>query len=293
MNTENIKLFLSVVELGSFANAAKQFNIATSSVSRAINALEHEIGVQLFHRTTRKIALTQAGDKFHKNILPVQEAMDLTIAELVEDANLITGTLRIAASVSFGQAVLPKIVSAFTAVHSDLVIDLQLSDRRVDLIEEGIDVAIRHGKLEDSSLIARKLRNVCYHLVAAPEYLERAGIPKSISDLKAMDLMSFSYSSFARKWRFRQGNEMQEMSIMPKFLTSNAMMLKQCALNAMGITLLADWTLETELEKGNLVEVLPDWEVAGEDFETAIWIVYPSAQFVPSRTRAFVDFMVS
>ncbi len=293
MDTHSINIFLAVIEQGSFASVAETRNLAPSSVSRTIASLEAELSVRLFNRTTRKLTPTQAAEAFYKKMRPLAEGIESAIREVSETQTGPSGVLRVAASVSYGQLLLAKKLEKFLGDYPNVRLDLLLSDRRIDLIQEGVDVAIRHGELEDSSLISRKLCDVKYKLVASPTYLENKGKPQSIEALHLHSLLSFGIQGFSKTWMFKKQETYKTLNIAPRILSSNAMALRQCALDNLGIAMLADWTVADDLKADHLVEVLPEWDVAGSSFKSAIWLVYPSMKFVPARTRAFLDFMKS
>ena len=288
MRLENIKLFLATYQLGSFASVAKSLNIAPSSVSRAIAQLEADLNTRLFERNTRHLTPTQEGRYYYNQVLPVIDELQYVHAHFEQQADLPSGTLRVSASVSFAQIILQPFLQAFCQQYPELRFELKLDDNIVDLFEAQIDLAIRHGQLDDSSLIAKKLCSTQYQLVASPDYLHSKGLPASLEDLKDHDLLTFSYPAFNKTWQFKKENRLESMDIQPKLSISNAVMLRDCAIRGMGIALLADWTVKQAVTDNALIHVLEDWTVGGE-VNRAIWAVYPSRRFVPKRTRLFID----
>lgn len=183
-------------------------------------------------------------------------------------------------------------LKAFRALYSDLAIDLVLSDDVVDLVAERIDLAIRHGSLSDSSLIATKLSDVCYRLVASPDYLSGAPKLSVPCDLAHHATIAFAYQNFCTQWTFTRAGKTESVSIAPQITLSNAAALRECARQGLGLALLADWTVMPDIESGRLVEPLADWSASGADQGSAIWLIWPSRRFVPAKVRAFVDWLM-
>lgn len=293
MNLEDLAILSDVSRVGSFAGVAKDRGVAPSSISRTIANLEADLGVRLFHRTTRKLSLTEAGTAYLARILPLIEELETARLEASDLAEGPAGRLRVTASVSYGEIVLAPQLAAFSKTYPNIEIDLILSDRRVDIIEERIDVALRHGSLDSSSLVARKLCDVAYKLIAHPDYVARAPALNVPNDLTQHQILTFPFEDFRRTWRFGAGPKAVDVEIKPRFTVSNAATLKAMTLQAMGVALLADWTVQREIEAGDLMELLPGWTASGRQTDAAIWLVYPSRTFLPSKSRALIDCLVS
>lgn len=293
MNTDHIKIFIEVYRAKSFAAVAEHRNVAPSSISRSVGALESALKIRLFHRTTRSLMPTDEGRAYFQQIASIMEAFDHAHESISSSTKGPSGRLRVSASVSFGQLVIAPRIQLFREQYPDIELDLMLSDSRVDIVSERIDVAIRHGRLPDSSLTARKLATVRYRLVASPTYLQANSEIKHPEDLADHDLVAFSYDDFRYEWTFQCKDLLHVQSVMPVVTLSNAAAIRQCVLDGVGIALLADWTLEGDLASNRLVELLPKWKVSGASENPSIWIVYPSNKFVPVKTRAFTDFMSS
>lgn len=292
MNTDQIHTFIAVYRAQSFIAVAKERNVAPSSITRAIAALETQLATRLFQRSTRSVTPTEAGDAYYMQMSPLMEAFDEAHDSLAQLGAGPSGRLRVSASVSYGQIVIAPLLKAFRECYPDIDLELILSDRRVDIISEQIDIAIRHGRLPDSALTARKLSDVTYKLVSSPEYLSQNAKIKTPDDLTEHDLLTFTYDDFRYEWTFQKKDEVKTLPISPVITISNAGAIRQCVERGMGIALLADWTVSADLASGKLVEVLPKWDVSGLAQNTMIWLVYPSSRFVPAKTRAFVDFIV-
>jgi len=282
-----------VYRTGSFAEVAHEQNQAPSSISRAINALESLLQTRLFQRTTRSLTPTQAGESYYAKIVPLIEEIDLTHENLRNARQKPSGRLRVTASASYGQIMIAPTLGSFCAEYPEIELDLILSDRRADLINDQIDVAIRHGHLADSNLIARKLMSARYHLVASPAYLERYGTPKHPEELGTHKLVTFSYDNFRTDWSFSHNHEQHSIKITPTLTATNAVAIRQCARDGVGMALLADWTIREDLQSGKLVPVLNQWHASGSSNDTSIWLLYPSNRFIPAKTKAFTQFLVN
>jgi len=281
--------FADVVRRGSFAAVARDRDTDASSISRAIAALEGALGVRLFQRTTRRLALTEAGSAYYERVVPLLEGLAAASAEVADLGDQPLGTVRVTASVAFGQRVVVPMLPDFLARHSGLGIDLVLTDTVLDVVGERIDVAIRLGTLPDSDLVATKLAAVTYRVVATPAYLSARGLPASPADLAAHECLRFGIPGFRRSWRFRQGmGEVHDVPVSGRVVISNGLALQSCALAGLGVALLPCWLVDDMVRAGQLVDIFPRWEVSGADFATAVWLVFPTRAYVPRKTRAFV-----
>ena len=292
MNINYIKTFIAVYRAGSFIDVAKEQNIAPSSVSRSISSLEEILKTRLFQRTTRSLIPTQAGEAYFANIEPLVEEIALINQSLVDATTKPSGRLRITTSVSYGQIIIAPKLASFRKKYPDIQLELILSDGRIDIINDQIDLAIRHGRLPDSSLITRKLTNVNYHLVSSNKYLEQHGAPKKPQDILKHDLVTFTYDDFKHSWTFKKHNVSQDIPLKPVLTATNASVIRQCVREGLGIALLADWTISDDLRSGKLVKILPDWQISGTSTDTSIWLIYPSKKFIPAKTKAFTEFLL-
>ena len=293
MELYQIRCFVAVARSDGFAAAADQLEVAPSSVTRAIAKLETSLGLRLFNRTTRSVTLTEAGESFLARISPSLDEIDTAVDMARTGSTDLSGTLRVAASVSFGQTVIAPRLSAFCAAHPKLTVDLILSDTVTDIITDRIDIAVRHGALSDSSLIAQRLASVTYRLVASPDYLRRSPAISQPRDLRDHACLTYPYSAFRSSWLFSRDGAEEEIDIQPVARISNAAALAACVRSGMGLALLADWLVDEDLANETLVNILPDWSTrgAGTDSDPSLWIVTPSRSFVPAKTHAFVQFL--
>lgn len=293
MNIEHIKIFIAVYRAGSFASVAKDLDVAASSISRAIATLEAQLKVRLFQRTTRNLTPTQAGINYFQRVESLIEEFDATHQEIMDKSSEPSGPLRITASVAFGQIILAPLLKEFLQRYPKIVPELTLSDTQANMITDQFDIAIRHGRLPNSSLIARKLIDVKYRLVATPEYLSQTTQILTPQDIHKHTLITFTYSGFNKEWTFKRDDNTETMSIHPALTLTNASAIKTCVMTGMGVAILPDWSIQEEIESGELIPLLPDWEFSGTLYETGVWLMYPSRAFIPAKTAAFMDFLFS
>jgi DNA-binding transcriptional LysR family regulator len=290
MSIENIKLFVLTYRKRSFAAVARELDLAPSSVSRAVSMLEKQLNTRLFNRNTRTLNPTQEGDDYYRRIVPLIEEFD-AVNQSYRGNKEPFGKLRVSASTSFGQIVLVPLLASFCDRYPKIELELMLSDHKVDLIDEQVDVALRHGKLKDSTLVARKLTDVNYTLVSSPEYLSRHKAIQHPADLGSHQLVGFSYKEFAKQWYFSKSHVSEVLTITPFLKVSNATAIRDCILRGMGMALLADWTVKDDIASGTLVSVLSEWSISGEHNQSAVWVVQPSRTFVPQKVTAFTGFL--
>lgn len=293
MELTQLKVFAAVERAHGFSAAADALEMSPSSVTRAVANLEASLGVRLFQRTTRSVTLTEAGERFLARISPALEELDAAKDAARTGTKELCGVLRVSASVSFGQIVIAPHLSDFLAQHPGLRVDLMLSDAVTDLVADRMDVAIRHGDLADSSMIAQRLSRVSYRLVASAAYLQSAKKIMHPDDIADHTCVTFPYPAFRSHWQFHQGRKTIDVDITPSVRISNAVALANCVKSGMGLALLADWTVAQDLATDALIDVLPDWTASGArtDTEPALWILTPSRAFVPTKTKSFISFL--
>jgi DNA-binding transcriptional LysR family regulator len=292
MDISVLQIFMEVIRQGSFAAVARERNIDPSSVSRAIASLEQELGVKLLQRSTRQISPTEAGTTYFNRIEPLVEELQQAV-ELVSDiSGSPKGTIRVTASVSFGIQCIVPLLAEFEAKYPKLTIELLLTDSVVDLLTERVDLAIRLGLLEDSTLIAQRLIKTNYAVCASSRYLERKGEPNQPNNLSQHNCLLFPLAGFRSRWLFKdRAGLIETIPVKGNTIISNAIALKQCALSDMGLALLPHWLIDPELQSGKLIQVLTEYEVTATHFNTSAWLVYPSRTYVPLKVRLFIDFL--
>lgn len=290
MDLSVLQIFVEVMRHGSFAAVARDRNIDPSSVSRTVASLESELGIRLFQRTTRKLSPTEAGMTYFERVEPLIEEIQQA-ADIAKDiSGNPKGTIRVTASVSFGLKCIVPLLPKLEKNYPELTVDLLLTDSVLDLLTERIDVAIRLGQLTDSTLIAQRLMQTRYYVCASPDYLERFGTPKRPEDIEQHNCLLFPLPGFNTRWIFKEKKEnIQEILIQGNTIISNAIALQQCAINGMGLALLADWLIDDNIGNGELVKLFPDYQVTATDFNTAAWLLYPSRAYIPLKVKVFVE----
>jgi DNA-binding transcriptional LysR family regulator len=292
MDTEHLKVFVEVVQQGSFAAAARKFDIDPSGVTRAITALEKDLGLRLLERTTRQLLLTSAGKVYHESACKLLQGMQQAADEARDLADTAAGTVRVTASVTYGYTVVLPMLPALREAYPALEIDLLLSDEIIDLVAEGVDVALRLRQDSDTSLVGTRLAKIRYHVCASPEYVNQHGRPRAPAELAARDCLRCSLRGYRTQWKFRAAaGAVEAVNIGGWLVCSNSLALHRAALDGVGPALLADWLAGADLAAGRLIDLFPDHEVTPTDFDNAVWLLYTSRAYVPKRVRAFVEFM--
>jgi len=285
---EEIETFIRVVEAGSITQAANQLQIAKSAVSRRLKELETRLDVQLMTRTTRKLTLTDTGETLYNRfvVLFADWAESETAASDAQAA--LAGSIRVAAPLSFGVAHLGPAAIDFMREHPLVDFDIDFSDRKVDLIAEGMDLAIRIGDLPDSSLIARKITVMSNAAVASPAYLKEHGIPQTPADLQGHKELRYGYRSSA-SWHYKAPDGVDgKIEMMPRLRATNGEFLRDAATAGEGVLIEPRFILYESLRDGSLVEILPDYEWP----QVTAYAVYPPTRHLSVRVRAFVSFLI-
>lgn len=281
--------FLAVVEEGSYTAAARKLGTSKSQISKHVQALEAHLGARLFHRTTRRLSLTEPGSQFAERARQILDALEHAEREAGDLYARPRGRLRLNVPMSFGRLHLGQAMPEFLRRYSDLKVDVSLNDRYVDLVEDGFDAAIRIGELADSSLIARRIA-VCERWVCgAPDYLARHGRPTHPDALKDHRCLLYAYSHQHGEWEF-QGPDGQRTSIPVEgdLRANNGEFLVEAASNGAGLILTPDFIAADAVRSGRLRRLLPEWEL----LPLNIYVVYPYTREVSAKVRAFVDFLV-
>lgn len=292
MDTKILKLFVDVADAGSFAAVARKSDVDPSTVSRVISSLEEELQLRLFRRSTRKLALTEVGERYLKRIRPLLDELLSAEDEAKSLASAPSGTLKITASVAFGQMCLLPIIPRFREQYPEVKLDIKLTDEVVDLLTEDIDLACRLSPAIESDIVGVRLFSTVYRVVASPDYLLSAPPLETPQDLSGHRCLVFDLPGYRRRWLFRdKTGSITEVKIASDLSISSALALKEAAMAGLGPALLADWLVDDTIEEGRLQEVLPQYRVSATDFDTAAWLLYPSRKYLPRKTRAMVDFL--
>ena len=292
MEMRSLQVFVDVARRGSFAAAARARGLDPSSVSRTIVALEREVGIRLFQRTTRRLALTEAGAGYFRRIEALLDELDRAREEAQAVSAAPSGTLRLTASVAFGQVCLVPLLDRFREAFPGLALELLMTDANLDLVAERIDLAVRLAPDIGVDLVCAKLADTRYRVCASPGYLASAPPLEAPSALSWHACLRFMLPEFRSRWLFRdKAGEVEEVPVTGALLISNALALREAALAGLGPSLLPTWLIGSELASGRLVDLFPDYEVTATSFETAAWLLYPSRAFLPNKVRVAIDFL--
>jgi DNA-binding transcriptional LysR family regulator len=283
-----IECFIAVAELGSFVKAADALNVSKAAVSRTILELEARLGARLMQRTTRRLSLTEAGSLYLERCKHIVSALEDADQMLTVGNTDPTGLLRINVPQTFGVLHLVNVWPCLLRRYPGIKLDITLSDRIVDIIEEGYDLAIRIARLPNSSLIYRKLASTRIVVCASPEYLEKHGTPRHPDDLKDHMVMGYSYSADKDEWHFEGPEGAVSVKTNVRMHANNGDTCVAAALAGIGITRQPTFMLSEYIRSGKLVPILPGYMSA----ELGIYAVYPSRTHLPAKVRATIDFLV-
>jgi DNA-binding transcriptional LysR family regulator len=295
MNTlESMNVLVEVVDGGSFSAAGRELGLAPSSVARSVAALEDDLGVRLLNRTTRKLSLTEAGRLFlerARRILVEVEEARLSVTQLEADPR---GTLRLNLPTAFGRTHVVPMLPDFLAQYPELSLDLSLTDAFVDLVEEGIDLAVRVGELQDSSLVARKLAPNIRVICASPDYFERHGRPTIPDDLENHNCLIYKRGNDRVVWHLRDSaGVIHDVPISGRLQTNNTEALLALVLDGVGIAVLPTWLVGNDIAEGRLEAVFSDYDVSPTALDTNIYAVFPYNRHLSPKVRACVDALVA
>jgi DNA-binding transcriptional LysR family regulator len=284
----SMAVFIHAADKRSFTAAAEAFDISATMVGKHVRSLEDRVGARLLNRTTRQQSLTEVGRLYYqhcKQLLADAEAADTCANELLAAPR---GLLKIHAPVSFGSQRLAPVLARYLKLHAEVSIDLALSDRVADLVEEGYEAAIRIGILPDSGLTARALKPYTMWLCAAPSYLSANGTPQTAQDLAAHNCLGFSYWQKKNTWRFSHEGRSETVQVQGRFSVNNGQALRMAALEGFGIIMQPEILVGEDVAAGRLVRLLPDHELPSRPMH----VVYLADRRPTPKLRSFVDFMV-
>ena len=281
-----LPVFVAVVETGGFSPAAHKLGVSKSAVSKRISQFEEKLGVRLLYRTTRRLSLTEAGERYYENAVKAlayaSEAED-SVTQLQEKPQ---GCLRINTPMSFGRLHIAPLIPKFLAQYPGIEVDMVMEDRVIDLVEKGVDVAIRVGDLPDSTMVARKLAPMRSVLCASPEYIAQYGEPKTPTELLNHNCLLFSY--LISEWSFLDQGELLNVRVSGNYRVNNGEAVREALLQGMGITRTPTFIVGPDIAAKRLVQLLPDYQLP----EQTIYAVFPKRRHLPAKVRVFIDFVV-
>ena len=291
MEIDQLQLFIDLVRRKSFAEVAKSRNLDPSLVSRAIAHLEKELDLSLFYRTTRKVEPTEAGLAYYGKIVGVVDELKVAHEFAHNLKERPSGHLRITSSVSFGLVYMGPLLAQYQNMYPGVNVEYLMTDTVVNLIDERIDLAIRFGHLDDSKFISKSVGRLDYAICGSPKYFEKNKRPQLPEDLKSHNCLQFLLSGFHQGWKFKKKGSSKIVHVDVKGSTrvSNAIGLRELSILGLGLTLLPLGIVEEELKNKKLVRVLDDFDVTATEFGAQIWCLYPTREFMPAKTKAFLD----
>jgi DNA-binding transcriptional LysR family regulator len=291
MKTEDLDLLVAVARRGSFAAVAKERDLDPSSVSRTIADLEEELGIRLFQRTTRKLSLTEAGDLYLQQIEPLVHEFERARDVAASTTGSPRGLLRMTTSETFGHVRIVPLLKDFHERYPDLKLECLFTDPNLDLVADRIDLAVRLGPTVEGNLIAAKLMDTHYRVVASPDYLREMPLVVP-QDLSRQRVLLFNIRAFRSRWIFRDAADVEtEVPIDGDVTLSPAGSLRTAALHGMGPALLPNWLVDDDIARGALVNCFPTHRVTATTFNTGAWLVYPSRSYLPNKVRVMIDFL--
>jgi DNA-binding transcriptional LysR family regulator len=281
--------FVRVVDTGSFTGAAKQLRVGQPAVSKMITQIEERIGVKLLIRTSQGLTPTEAGQQFYEHAKRSVEEADEAEASARGAGATLSGKLRVSGAVTFCRLHVVPLLPKFLAMHPLLEIDIFLDDKNVDLVEAGIDVALRMGDLQDSSLTARKIAHSSRIVVGSPDYLERAGEPATPAELVSHEAVIYDRQGGGTVWTFRNGTADVAVTIKGRVRLTAAEGVREAVFAGIGLAVASRWMFAPELASGRVRHVLKDWQIKPVD----LWAVFPAGRTANAKARAFADFIES
>jgi len=283
-----MRAFIDVVEAEGFSAAARRIGRSKALLSKYVRELEDELGALLLNRTTRQFSLTEAGHTYYKRAQEIVREID-SLADAVRDSSGdVKGRIKLSAPRTLADAAIGQSLIDFAKAYPDIVLEIHLDDRFVDLVEEGFDLAIRISRLENSSLIARRLSPFRLKICAAPSLLEKVGVPKAPQDLARMPCIIDTNGRWLSNWPFmKKDGEMMSVSVSGPMEVNSPLATRAAAIAGLGFAPLPDFIAQPAIESGELVSVLEDWVPRGG----GIFAVYPHRRYLPGKVRVFVDFL--
>jgi DNA-binding transcriptional LysR family regulator len=280
--------YVAVVEAGSFVAAADAIGQSKAAVSRHVGDLERRLGTRLLQRTTRRLSMTPEGQAFYARCKELLSAIDEAESELTMTHAEPTGLIRINAPLTFGVLQLAPLWGRFCDQHPKVKLDITLTDRVADLVEEGYDLAVRISRMPSSTLISRKLASTRMLLCASDAYLNKHGVPRQPADLGTHRVISYTYLATQDEWQFTGPNGVESVRINATIHTNNGDTCRRAALDDQGIVLQPDFIVGEDVKRGRLIELMPEYRAV----ELGVYAVYPSRKYLPLKIRRLVDFLV-
>jgi DNA-binding transcriptional LysR family regulator len=283
----DMMLFIAVIDAGSFTLAAQRLNIPKANISRKISRLEQQLGVILLERTTRSQHITDAGSQYLVHCRHISQEIELAETSISELLTEVKGQLRIGVSVGMGHDIIKPVLGQFMRQYPALNLQLNLLNSRVDLIEEGYDLVIRIGELEDSRLVAKRLGKVARKIYTSPDYVKQHGEIKSIEQLSKASFLLMSSIQNNERLLLTSKEKQHELTVMPRMLVDDFLILKQMIIEGLGVSIMPDYMCEHELANAKLIQLLPSWGM----LDVNVYALYPKHRLNVPKVKAFLDFI--
>ncbi len=286
---DGLKTVIAVVETGSFTTASERLMISKALVSKYVGEVEEKLGVRLFNRTTRRLALTDAGKTYYERALPLVEEYEELLDSVTGEQSTPKGNLKISVPVTFGEMQLSPIISKFLKAYPDIQINIQLTDRRIDMLEEGVDVVIRIGGVDDSNMVARQINTYPLVLCASPDYLEEHGYPKKPSDITNHACIIDSNFRIGKQWPLVSPDGTVEIiEVTSKIAANSPRAVMEIAKSGGGIALIPGFIVKDTIAEGLLLEVLAGYST----LEFGLFAIFPHRRYLSKKIRCFIDFLI-
>ena len=282
-NWEGVSEFVAVAEAESFTAASKKLGISTAQVSRQVSALEARLAAKLFYRTTRKVSVTEVGRIYYQHCRQVLDGLEEAERAITNLQSTPRGLLKVTAPVTYGEGTIAPLLNDFMLQYPELEVQLLLSNKKVDLIDEGFDLAIRLGKLEDSSMMAKRLGSRTQYVCASEEYLTAHGVPYSLSELDQHNCLQGTLDY----WRFQEDGKPRNIRVKGKLRCNSGHALTDAALKGIGIVQLPDYYVQQYIDSGQLIPLLTPFT----ESDDGIWALYPHNRHLSSKVRMLVDYL--
>ena len=285
---DGFKTVIAVVETGSFTAAAERLGMSKALVSKYVGEIEKQLGIRLFNRSTRRLSLTEAGSRYYQGALSLSNEYAQLVDTVTGEQTNPRGLIRISTSVTFGDTVLAPKLPLFLEQYPDLKVEVQLTDRKIDMLEEGIDVVIRIGSVDDSTLIAKQINQFPLTLCASPAFIKKQGRPHKVSDLQDINCIVDSNFRIGKQWPFTDKNgHSQTITINSNVSVNSPRSVRALAIAGAGIALVPKFIVQEALDQGVLVEVLPEYNT----LSFGLFAIYPHRRYLPQKVRCFIDFL--
>ena len=287
--SSGIEMVREVANQGSFTNAANALGVSGAAVSRQVKSLEQKLGLVLFHRTTRTVSLTEAGRHLVDALNRGDDEVSNLLDRLSEGQERPSGRLKLNAPMAFGERFLVGPIADYARLYPGVIVDVEFNDKRVHLVEEGYDLVIRIGTLEDSGLVAKRLCDFSSGICASPDFLERHGVPATPSDLRHLPFVHYTNTStgVALSYKAPDGS-LGSVNLTPAIYANSIAMLVEATVQGVGFARLPTFAIHQQIEDGRLVYVLPDYDSLPE---RGIYAIYPDKRFLPLKVRKFIDLL--